>query len=59
MEVSGKTFLVTGGGSGLGAATARELVGAGGRVIVADVDSEAGTAWRKGSASERHSSRPT
>jgi len=42
MEISGKTFLITGGGSGLGAATARALAGAGGRVVLADVNAEAG-----------------
>ena len=42
VEISGKTFLVTGGGSGLGAATAQALVEAGGRVVVADISREAG-----------------
>ncbi len=42
MRVDGSTFLVTGGGSGLGAASARELAGAGGTVILADVDRERG-----------------
>jgi NAD(P)-dependent dehydrogenase (short-subunit alcohol dehydrogenase family) len=37
MEIAGRTFLVTGGKSGLGEATARELEGAGGRVVVADL----------------------
>ena len=37
MEISGRTFLVTGGGSGLGAATARMLVDAGANVVVADL----------------------
>ena len=37
MEVDGRTFLVTGGGSGLGAATARLLADAGGNVVVADL----------------------
>jgi NAD(P)-dependent dehydrogenase (short-subunit alcohol dehydrogenase family) len=37
MEVAGRTFLVTGGASGLGAATARLLEEAGGRVVVADL----------------------
>ena len=37
MQVAGKAFIVTGGGSGLGAATARMLTEAGGRVLVADV----------------------
>jgi NAD(P)-dependent dehydrogenase (short-subunit alcohol dehydrogenase family) len=37
LNVAGGTFLVTGGGSGLGAATARALVDAGGTVVVADL----------------------
>lgn len=42
MEISDNSFLVTGGGSGLGAATAKMLVEAGGKVVIADIDSEAG-----------------
>ncbi|MBA2443385.1 MAG: 3-hydroxyacyl-CoA dehydrogenase [Rubrobacter sp.] len=41
MRPAGKTFLVAGGGSGLGAATARELVEAGANVVVADLRGEA------------------
>ncbi len=37
MEVAGRAFLVTGGGSGLGAATARLLAESGGNVVVADL----------------------
>lgn len=37
MDVAGRTFLVTGGGSGLGAATARLLAESGGNVVVADL----------------------
>ena len=37
MDVAGRTFLVTGGGSGLGAATSRVLADAGGNVVVADL----------------------
>ena len=44
MEIRGSTFLVTGGGSGLGAATARGLAAAGGTVVIADVDAEHGEA---------------
>jgi NAD(P)-dependent dehydrogenase (short-subunit alcohol dehydrogenase family) len=38
MDVAGHTFLVTGGGSGLGAATARLLEDSGANVVVADLD---------------------
>jgi len=41
MELRGRTFLVTGGGSGLGAATARMLEGEGANVVVADLRGEA------------------
>jgi len=37
VDVAGRTFLVTGGGSGLGAATARLLAESGGNVVVADL----------------------
>ena len=42
MLIAGKVFVVTGGGSGLGAATARMLVEAGAQVVIADVNTEAG-----------------
>jgi len=44
MKIENSVFVVTGGGSGLGAATARMLAGAGGRVVLADVNREAGEA---------------
>lgn len=44
MQIQNKVFLITGGGSGLGAATAKMLVGAGARVVLADVNAEAGAA---------------
>jgi NAD(P)-dependent dehydrogenase (short-subunit alcohol dehydrogenase family) len=44
MNITGKTFLVTGGGSGLGEATVRTLAGAGGNVIIADINAEKGEA---------------
>jgi NAD(P)-dependent dehydrogenase (short-subunit alcohol dehydrogenase family) len=40
MEVRGRTFLVTGGGSGLGAAAAHMLEGKGANVVVADLRGE-------------------
>jgi NAD(P)-dependent dehydrogenase (short-subunit alcohol dehydrogenase family) len=39
MRIEGKTALITGGGSGLGAATARMIAAAGGRPVVADLKS--------------------
>ena len=42
MQIKDKVFLVTGGGSGLGAATAATLVEAGAKVVLADVNREAG-----------------
>ena len=44
MQIQGRTVLITGGGSGLGAATAHLLVEAGARVVLADVQEDAGTA---------------
>ncbi|MBY5410801.1 SDR family NAD(P)-dependent oxidoreductase [Rhizobium leguminosarum] len=42
MLIRGASFIVTGGGSGLGAAIVRALVEAGGRVTIADLNAEAG-----------------
>jgi len=44
MDIRGSVFLVTGGGSGLGAATVRRLVASGGSVVVVDVNPDAGRA---------------
>ncbi|WP_066340424.1 3-hydroxyacyl-CoA dehydrogenase [Azohydromonas lata] len=41
MQVKDRSFIVTGSGSGLGAATARRLVAAGGRVLLVDLNAEA------------------
>ncbi len=38
MQIQNHAFLIAGGGSGLGAATARMLAQAGGRVVIADVN---------------------
>lgn len=44
MEIKDKVFIVTGGASGLGAGTVRMLVEHGGKVVIADVQGEAGQA---------------
>lgn len=42
MQITGRTFVITGGASGLGAATARKLAAAGADVAVCDVDAVQG-----------------
>jgi NAD(P)-dependent dehydrogenase (short-subunit alcohol dehydrogenase family) len=42
MQVPGSTFLVSGGASGLGAACVRLIAGAGGNVVIADLNRDAG-----------------
>ncbi len=42
MQIEDKVFIVTGAGSGLGAATARVLAAAGAKVVLADLNREAG-----------------
>jgi NAD(P)-dependent dehydrogenase (short-subunit alcohol dehydrogenase family) len=44
MEVSGNSFLVSGGASGLGGATARLLMESGANVVIADLNKEKGEA---------------
>lgn len=44
MQIQDNVFIITGGASGLGAATARMLTAAGGKVVLADVQTEAGQA---------------
>jgi NAD(P)-dependent dehydrogenase (short-subunit alcohol dehydrogenase family) len=47
MQIQNNVFIVTGGASGLGAATARMLVAGGGKVVLADVQVEPGEALAK------------
>lgn len=42
MRIDESVFLISGGASGLGLATARELVGQGGKVVLLDINAEAG-----------------
>ncbi|MFG1249100.1 3-hydroxyacyl-CoA dehydrogenase [Xanthobacter flavus] len=44
MKIEGRVFLVTGGGSGLGAAVSRMVVDNGGRVVLVDINADAGAA---------------
>lgn len=42
MRIDDSVFLISGGASGLGLATARELVGQGGKVLLLDINAQAG-----------------
>ena len=44
MNISGKTFVVTGGASGLGRASAEAIIAAGGNAVILDVNDETGKA---------------
>ena len=44
MDVSGKSIIVTGGGSGIGAALVRKLVQAGAKLVIADINIDAAQA---------------
>lgn len=44
MEIQGKVFIISGGASGLGAATARAINALGGQVVIADLQEQAGRA---------------
>ncbi len=46
MNISGNTFLISGGGSGLGAATAKIIAESGGNVVLADINQEAGASTK-------------
>lgn len=43
MQLDNATFIVTGGGSGLGGATARQLTAGGANVVLADINADGGT----------------
>lgn len=47
MQVAGASVVVTGGASGLGAATVRRLHAQGAKVVIADLNMEAGTALQR------------
>ncbi len=57
MELRGKTALIAGGGSGLGAATARMLVDAGATAGLVDIDDEKGEALARSLGDAAHYSR--
>ena len=42
MEIKDSTTIITGGSSGLGAATAESIVSLGGNVIIADINDQLG-----------------
>ncbi|MEO7728440.1 MAG: 3-hydroxyacyl-CoA dehydrogenase [Burkholderiales bacterium] len=48
MQIKNSVFLIPGGASGLGAATAQTLVAAGGKVMLADLNREAGEKFAAG-----------
>ena len=47
MDIHGKVFIVTGGASGLGEGTARAVAARGGKVVIADMQSDKGQAVAK------------
>ena len=59
MQLSGSTFIVTGGASGLGAATARMIVEGGGNVVIADLKDSEGAALALKLGDPRASCTPT
>jgi NAD(P)-dependent dehydrogenase (short-subunit alcohol dehydrogenase family) len=54
MQIQNNVFIVTGGASGLGAATARMIVEAGGMVVLADV--RPAKSWPPNSAAAKRAS---
>ncbi len=53
MQMQGNVVLVTGGASGLGGATSKTVVEAGGKVLIADVNVQLGEALREGTRRKR------
>ena len=56
MQLSGSVFVVSGGASGLGAATARMVVAGGGKAVLADVNERDGKALASEFGARRNSS---
>ena len=54
MQIKDRVFIVTGGVSGLGAATVRRLSGLGAKVVIADLRTDEGTALAQELGSDRH-----
>ncbi len=48
MQIENRVFLITGAGSGLGAAVSKMAVEAGAKVVLLDVNAEAGESGRRG-----------
>ena len=57
-ELEGKVAIVTGGASGLGEGLSRRFAAEGAKVLIADVDGDAGAALAATSAPTPYSSRP-
>jgi NAD(P)-dependent dehydrogenase (short-subunit alcohol dehydrogenase family) len=53
MELAKKTFLITGGASGLGAACVREFTGAGANVVICDVNEQGAEVAKEAGANAR------